>query len=148
MIPTAGAYSDHSSIYPGAYEPLPEQKKELSIELIKGTCVKKPPANFVEFNDYYRLEIAAPGFRREDFFIIANGGMLSVTARTKKCSKQQQEAEGFPDFTYECIHRDIVLPPDVDTDFVSAEYTNGILWIRLCRTSTPVVNKTGHIVVY
>jgi HSP20 family protein len=148
MLPNATYYPDHSSIYPGEYEPLPGQEKELSDELKKSTGVMKPPVNVIGLHDYYRIEIQAPGFRREDFFINTNGEILSIAGMTKKRLKQGEESPGFHDLHYECIQRDIVLPSDVDTEFVTAEYANGILCVWLFRTSNPVENRPSQIIVY
>ena len=148
MLPNNRYYSDHSSIYPGEYEPLAGQQKELSDKLEKSISVTKPPVNVMELHDYYRIEMPAPGFKREDFFITANGEILSITGMPTKSSKRNEEFSGSYDFRHKCIKRDIVLPLDVDTEFATAEYTNGILYICLFRTIYPALNRPGNIVVY
>jgi HSP20 family protein len=148
MRPNNRYHPNHSSIYPGEYEPLAGQEKELSDELKKSNDVTKPPVNVVELHDYYRIEVAAPGLRRESFFITTNGRILSITGMPTKPSKRNEEYSGLNDLHAKCIKRDIVLPLDVDTEFAAAEYANGILCICMLRTSYPGRNRPGHIIVY
>ena len=148
MLPNNRYYTDHSSIYPGEYEPLAGQEKELSDELKKNTIVTKPPVNIVKLHDYYRIEMPAPGFKRENFFITSNGEILSISGMPTKASKRNEEFSVFNDLHGRCIKRDIVLPLDVDTEFATAEYANGILCICLFRTSYPTVNRPSNIIVY
>ena len=139
--------SDECCVYPGEYEPIPGQKKELYDELKKNKTVTMPAVTVIGEDDYYRIEMAAPGFNREDFFINTDGPVLSISAMTKRLAKPEKLSAAVTDH-YKCIQRDIVLPPDVDTEFVTAVYANGILSVWLFRTATPVVSRPGHIVVY
>lgn len=148
MLSNAIYNPDHCSIYPGEYEPLPGQQKELSDELKNSTSVTKPTVNVVALRDYYRVEIPAPGFRRENFFINTNGEILSIAGMSRKSPKHGEESSGFHDLNYDCLQQDIVLPSDVDSEFVTAEYANGILYVCLFRTNIPVVNRPGQIIVY
>ena len=148
MLPNDIYHRDHSTIYPGEYQPILGQDKELSDELKSGTGVTNPPVNVVMLNGYYRVEMPAPGFKREDFQITTNGELLSVRGITRKHSKNIDAIPGFHGFHYKCIKRDIVLPFDVDTEFATAEYANGILCICLFRTNFPAMNRPSHIIVY
>lgn len=148
MPPNITYCPDHSFIYPGEYEPLPGQERELSSELENSKTVIEPPIKVTELQDNYRIEMPAPGFRREDFFINTDREVLSISGMTRKPSNRKEKSSELNDFYYECIQRDIVLPPDVDSEFVTAEYANNILSICLFRTNHPIVNRPGHIIVY
>ena len=148
MAPNATYYSDHSFIYPGEYEPLPEKEKELSLELSNKTGVVKPPVTVTKLPDNYRIEIPAPGFRREDFFINTDGKVISIAGITGKPPKKKEMSSAFNDFHSECIKCEVELPSDVDTEFVTAEYADNILCICLFRTNYPIVNRPGHVIVY
>ena len=142
-------YSKHASVYPGKYEPLPWQEKELQDEINrKGARVIKPPVNISEMADFYKVEMAAPGFRSEDFIIYTNGRTLSIAALNKKPVRQQEEHYCVHNFNCECIHRNLTLPADTDTNFATAEYRNGILELYFYKTTFPTLNPPGRIIVY
>ena len=142
-------YSEHASIYPGKYEPMPLKEKELAAELSKkGKKIVKPPVNINELSDHYRIEIAVPGFSREDFFIQTKNRLLSIAAVHKNPVEKADSHYRFLSFNCKCIKQEIMLPGDVDPDFVTAEYINGILKICLFKTSYPAENRSCKIIVY
>ncbi len=49
-----------------------------------------PAVNITESHDEYRLSIAAPGMKKEDFDISLDGNMLTIS-----CEKEEQQ-EGAP----------------------------------------------------
>lgn len=42
----------------------------------------------------------------------------------------------------------ILLPAGIDTDFVTAQYRNGVLSIILAKTNRPAGHRTGEIIIY
>ena len=142
-------YPEHTSIYPGKYEPMPGKEKELTEELNKkGKKIVKAPVNIIELSDHYRIEIAVPGFSREDFFIQTKEHALSIAAVHKNPVEKDDPHYRFLSFNCKCVKQEIVLPGDVDPDFVTAEYINGILQICIFKTSYPVENRPCNIIVY
>lgn len=142
-------YSEHASIYPGKYEPMPWKEKELLEEFKKGGIRRdKPPVNICEQTDQYRIEIAAPGFSREDFVIYTYNHLLSIFAMNKKIVMPEDSHYRVRSFICNYIKRDVDLPVDVDTDFGTAEYRNGILFIYLYKSSYQTKNRHVQIIVY
>lgn len=132
-----------ASIYPGIYQPVFTKEQEpISIK------ASKPPVNIIEFPDYYQVEMPAPGFKKEDFFIKAQGHSLVILGYIK-CSDTIKEA-CYRHHGFRCryISRSVDLPGDADTEFGTAEYKNGILYIYLYKTSYPVQNYQNFIIVY
>lgn len=140
---------DHSSIYPGEYEPEAWKEKELQDEIkSKGSRIIKPPVNIIELEDHYMVEMAAPGFKREDIFIFTEGRVLIIAALNKKPTVTDAKHTYVHTFHCERVHRRIRLPLTTDTNFTTAEYRNGILTIYLFKSKSPVINQPGSIVVY
>lgn len=146
MFKSAFNLPDHASVYPGEYEPLPGKLKALSDELISNKAVNNPPFQVFGQNDYYRVDLPAPGFKREDFLVHTDGQILSIAGIRLK-PHPDQGLLGYQ-LQSDCIYQDIHLPPDVDTEFVTAEFENGILTIWIFRTNNPVLNNPAHIVVH
>jgi len=126
MIKNVRYYGKLTSVYPGIYQPLQDKESELTNEE-----EIRPPVNIIEMPDHYRIEISAPDFEKDDFFIMTNKCSLSVVAIKRNIIKAV-----------------INLPADVDTDFGTAEYKNGMLYIFLYRSIYPVQSRKSQIIVH
>lgn len=141
-------YPKSTSIYPGIYEPMQRKAEEWMSDMKeKEIKVFKPPVNIIELSDHYRIEMHAPGFGKDDFFINTHGCTLSIGAIKTQSHKRKEERDRFHGF-HCCLKKNIELPTNVDTDFGTAEYRNGILYIYLYKSSYPVKNQHGQIIVY
>jgi HSP20 family molecular chaperone IbpA len=135
-------------VYPGNYQRLPGQEKELSEALAITKSAEELPVKVLTGNDFYRVNVLAPGFVRDDFFISTKDRVLSIVGMRKIPSAHGEQANGYCLSPPRCIQQDVKLPPDVVTEFVSAEYANGTLSIWVFRTKTPVINKPMNIIVH
>ncbi|MGZ4034555.1 MAG: Hsp20/alpha crystallin family protein [Bacteroidia bacterium] len=70
-----------------------------------------PPIDVIEENDNYLIDLAAPGFSKEDFEITTKGNLLSVS--------------------YSCSYfsRSAVLPEHADIKKMEPKYINGMLYL-------------------
>jgi HSP20 family protein len=139
----------HSCVYPGDYEPPLWTEKELIGECRKlhGRCLE-PPIIIKELSDHYRIEVAAPGFSRGDFFVHAGEGMLSILAFREGGGEQREHLSFFPFRHFGCIEKQVALPVNLDTDFSTAEYKNGFLIICFFKTNDPGKSEHMPIIVY
>lgn len=128
-------------IYPGMYNPMQWNEQELKKSNKKGAQAFKPPVNIVELPDHFRVEMPAPGFKREDFFITTDGYSLSIEATKRQTHKSKDERYRCHSFHCDCIKREIDPPADIDTDFGTAEYSSGILYIYLYKSSYQAANR-------
>ncbi len=120
--------------------------KDLS-PLFRGNGFSKIPAvNVVETADNYRLEVAAPGFSKEDFSVTADQDLLTISA--KKESKTEETGKVTRrEFSFEEFKRSFVLPDSVDAASISASYENGVLNVVLAKKAEakPVPVRTIEI---
>jgi HSP20 family protein len=87
-----------------------------------------PAVNVKENEDGFVLEVAAPGFEKENFDISVENGIMTIsaTAETKKEEKEDNYTKR--EFNYTSFHRSFRLPEDtVDESTIKAAYKNGIL---------------------
>jgi HSP20 family protein len=99
--------------------------------LNKNQAVNKVPnVNIYEGTNEYKIELAAPGLNKEDFKIDLKKDNLSVWAEKKNEADTQKDYTR-KEFEYNSFARSFVLPEGVDVDKISAEYTNGILYITI-----------------
>lgn len=102
--------------------------------------VSQPVVNVLETNSGFRLEIAAPGLSKEDFQLKIEKNLLHISAQ-----KNPETGEGVKtlrrEFAYGSFERVFRLPETIDQENVGAEYSNGILVVRLEKKaeSQPVV---------
>ena len=143
MIKEGRYYYGGHAVYPGIYQPM-FTKGHDPIK-IKGS---KPPVNIIAFPDYYQIEMPAPGFQKEEFFIKTQGCSLLIIGN-KKCPDINKEAcYHHQDFHSRYITRSVDLPDDADTEFGTAEYKNGVLYIYLYKTNYAQPNHQNFIMVY
>jgi len=98
----------------------------------RNTTQNLPSVNVVEGKDTYRLEIAAPGWRKEDFDIQIEQNLLTIKGERKtETEESKEEKYTHREFTKSTFKRSFTLPETVDTENIKAEYENGILLVHI-----------------
>jgi HSP20 family protein len=137
------------SVYPGDYVPLLKaEEMESQLSMFNQSEQAFLPANITEFTDNYRVELAIPGAKREDFFIQSDGNILSVLVLHQPLGCTTPETFQLQEFNYNCCKRFVLLPKDADSEFLSTEYKDGILRLHVPKVKGPVKKLQTTIVVY
>ena len=146
----SNAHYPRVSTYPGEYTPIQRTLEMLKEELSKHhEGASNPTENICETPQYYKIELAAPGLSREDFFVgINKHGHLSIAALHKEPDRIENEKYQKHTFNYKCFTRQFVLPENIGTDFIKAEYRAGSLSIWFLKTEKPYQKRTSTIIVY
>jgi len=136
--------------YPGSYTPIQFKMETLQEELVSSRQgSKNPPCNICETNEYYKIELAVPGLKRDEFFAgINTEGKLSVSAMRREADAIFSGTYRKHAFNYNSFNRQFVLPPNVDTDFIKAEYREGVLQFLFLKTDRPYQKRPSVIVIY
>ena len=136
-------------VYPGEYNPLPEAEA-LMHKLHKPGMhpLASPPLNMDEFEDCFRIEMAIPGVLREDIFIQVQHSILSVMVLHKEYRNLKNKKLQIHEFDAGLFERHLLLPDNADTEFIIAEYKQGMLNLYVPKTSLPAKNNISYIVVY
>ena len=82
----------------------------------------------------YVVEVAAPGLRKEDFFVNINDeGNLIIKMEQKNDKKEDDEKMHYlrREFSYTKYEQALILPDDVDKEKIGAKVNDGILTIDL-----------------
>lgn len=90
-----------------------------------------PPANIVEKNDFYQIELAAPGFLKADFNVKLDGKVLTISAEKKTEAAAENEKTIRKEFSYKSFKRSFTVDEKIDAANISARYENGILKLEL-----------------
>ncbi len=147
---TAKTYHNDIYAYPGSYTPIQFKMETLEVELATShQGSKNPPCNICETNEYYKIELAVPGLKRDDFFAGINSeGKLTVSALCKEVDPLVNGRYRRHAFNYDSFSRQLPLPQNVDTDFIKAEYRQGILTFLFLKTQRPYHKTPSVIVIY
>lgn len=91
----------------------------------------RPKINTLESDTAYTIELATPGFQREELSIDLKGNKLTVEG--KKAEKEEETEKKFKrrEFYYTNFTKSFELPEGLDVNNIEASYENGILFINL-----------------
>ncbi|MEI6410359.1 MAG: Hsp20/alpha crystallin family protein [Bacteroidota bacterium] len=93
--------------------------------------MNQPAVNVVETKDNFRVEIAAPGFDKQDFSITTEKEYVTIEAKREVKTENADERYTRREFRFESFKRSYKLPETVNQDLISAVYENGILNVTL-----------------
>jgi len=100
-----------------------------------------PAVNIRETKNHYKLEVAVPGFKKDDFNITTEDGMLTISAETSKEEKEEKENYTRREFSCSSFTRSFKLPDNVEEDHISANYQNGLLELELKKSGKNTSSK-------
>jgi HSP20 family protein len=100
-----------------------------------GNVTKSVPAvNVKETDTAFKVEVAAPGVKKEDFRINVEEDMLTISTEAQQ-EHEEKDKEGRytkREFSYQSFSRSFSLNPDhVDVEHISANYEDGILHLNI-----------------
>jgi len=101
-----------------------------------------PAADAIETKEHYLITLAVPGMKKEDFGIEIIERMLVISGERKFYTDKNEATLHFVESRYGKFERRFSLPRNVDTSLIEAEYTDGILAIRLPKISPQADNAT------
>ena len=91
-----------------------------------------PPMNIIETPDSYRLELAVPGYKKEDFKIHLDAHELKVSLDADT-TKVEGETYHRKEFGYAKFSRKYNLPETADLDHIEAKYDAGLLRVIISK---------------
>jgi HSP20 family protein len=90
---------------------------------------KTPAANIIDSEEKFKIELAVPGFQKEDFKLEVQLRSLKVTV--EKTEQEKTETVLRREFEVANFSRTFRLPLTVETDAIEASYEDGILNILI-----------------
>jgi len=93
-----------------------------------------PAMNVKENDNNFEIELAAPGFTKNDFDVSIDETGLHISA--EKSTKEEEMEEGYlrKEFNYNSFKRSLRLPESINLDKkVKATYKDGILKLNLLK---------------
>lgn len=93
-----------------------------------------PALNIKENDTNFEIELATPGYSKEDFNITIDNNRLHISA--KKSKKEEEEKEGYihKEFNYSSFKRSLKLPESINQEEeIKATFKNGVLKLTLLK---------------
>jgi HSP20 family protein len=99
--------------------------------LPKRFLAKVPAANVKEDDQKFEIELAAPGFSKDEIKINLEHNVLEISAEQKHEKKEEKKNYTRKEFNYNSFSRSFQLPEGINTDSINADYKEGILKLIL-----------------
>ena len=111
------------------------------------TNATAPAINVVESDKDYKVEVAAPGMKKEDFNIhLGENNELVITMEQKNENKEEHKKYLRREFAYSKFQQSFILPDDVEKDKISASVNDGILTIELPKHAPEEKAKVNRVI--
>ncbi|MEQ8575879.1 MAG: Hsp20/alpha crystallin family protein, partial [Fulvivirga sp.] len=88
-------------------------------------------ANVIEDDKEFKIELAAPGMKRDDFKVDIVNNKLTISSEKKDEKEEVNENYTRKEFSYNSFSRAFILPESVEVDKIEASYKDGILKLDL-----------------
>ncbi|MCF2604445.1 MAG: Hsp20/alpha crystallin family protein [Parabacteroides sp.] len=111
------------------------------------TNATAPAINVVESDKDYKVEVAAPGMKKEDFNIhLGENNELVITMEQKNENKEEHKKYLRREFAYSKFQQSFILPDDVEKEKISASVNDGILTIELPKHAPEEKAKVNRVI--
>ena len=111
------------------------------------TIATAPAINVVESDKDYKVEVAAPGMKKEDFNIhLGENNELVITMEQKNENKEEHKKYLRREFAYSKFQQSFILPDDVEKEKISASVNDGILTIELPKHAPEEKAKVNRVI--
>ncbi len=127
------------------YAPFIERGFFLGHDPFEDYPVKKPKVNIRQEGSYYEMQIALPGYKKEELEIEVKGDVLTISG----CKKEEEkEATDYVLKEYGTTHfkRSLQLSPLTDRENITASFKNGVLHLTLHHRKARQGNTKASIV--
>ena len=89
-----------------------------------------PAVNILETEKEFKIEVAAPGLKKEDIKVELENDLLTISSEVKKETEEKDKDGRYTrrEFSYSSFKRSFTVDEDtVDTEKIDAKYENGVL---------------------
>jgi HSP20 family protein len=90
-----------------------------------------PAVNVSENKNEFEVDVAAPGFKKNEFNIEVKDNRLTISSEHKESKEEKEKKVTRKEFSYNSFERSFTLPSEVIEDEITAEYTDGLLKVHL-----------------
>lgn len=90
-----------------------------------------PSANVKEKEDRFEVELAIPGFDKNDVKVELNDGLLTISSEKEEENEAKDGRYSRREFNYASFSRSFRLPDNIHEDHIEANFKNGVLVVEI-----------------
>ena len=141
MMPTKRMYNNDQNWLPTFFNDFFDN------DWMMKTNATAPAINVVESDKDYKVEVAAPGMKKEDFNIhLGENNELVITMEQKNENKEEHKKYLRREFAYSKFQQSFVLPDNIEKEKISASVNDGILTIELPKHAPEEKAKVNRVI--
>lgn len=105
-----------------------------------------PAANIKHSDKDIKIDVAVPGFKKEDLNIDLEDNVLTISSEKKSEHEEEKKNYSRREYSYSSFSRSFTLPENIQKDGISAECKDGVLTVTINKKQLPEkVNKKIEI---
>ena len=104
-----------------------------------------PAVNVIESKNDFTIEVAAPGYNKEDFKIEIDNSILKISCEKESKNEEKDERYMRCEFSNSSFKRSFSLPETASSDKITASYQNGILSVNIPKKEKEVEKPLRQI---
>ena len=120
-----------SESFPSVFEDFFKPWNEWFNGGVFGKSLTVPAVNITENKEDYKLSVAAPGLKKDDFKIDVEGNMLTISSEKEDSKEEKDERYTRKEYSYSSFSRSFALPEEVNQEKIEAKYQDGVLKVTL-----------------
>lgn len=105
---------------------------------IQDSAHVRPAVNISETEEFFQIELAAPGLSKEAFDIKLEKEVLTISSVIKTEEVKDEKKYTRKEFAFHSFKRTFTLPEIADQENIKAEYKEGILYITISKKQEAV----------
>lgn len=139
---------NNGNLFPTAFSDFFKSDRFFNPSWLEGEFEQTMPAvNIKEDNKQFFIDLAAPGFDKNDFKVNVEEGMLTISAEKKNEKKETNERFTRREYSYNSFSRTFTLPQNSNSEKLDAKYEDGILKLTLPKKEETKVSLKKEIKV-
>ena len=108
-----------------------------------------PSVNLKETDDLIKIELAAPGMKKEDFKVEIDNNTLLISSEKEEEKEETRKKDNYirKEFNYQSFFRSFSLPEYIDESKIEANYKDGILHVNIAKKEGGKRKTTKRIAI-
>lgn len=107
--------------------------------------IEMPAVNIKEGPQGFELELAVPGFKKDELKVGVADGVLTVSSERKEEKGEANKDWRRREFSYASFTRSFQLPEQADADSVKARFADGVLHLSVSKAQPQPVRKGREV---
>ena len=124
-------YRKYNSSFPGVFDEF--FGRDLGRLVGQDATHSVPAVNVSEDETGYTIDLAAPGFNKDDFEVNVDRDRLTIKGEQKTEKDSSSARYNRREFNYASFSRSFNLPKEANREAIEGNYVNGILNVRIAK---------------